>query len=188
MQSVSPQVTDRVIYRPFREMFLGMPYAKKHLKWSEKKEQTLELEGGISVRPALANVQAMVGQAVIGGILDEVNFMDIVEESTRIPGPRGLGGRYDQAQETFSNLSRRRKSRFATQGVSIGCLSILSSTRYRDDFLDRRMAEAQRLKEPNVFISRRKQYEVVPKGRYTGETFRLPCRLGQASDPHPWVP
>ena len=36
----------------------------------------------------LASVEAMAGQAILGGIIDEVNFMARVDNSVRVPGPR----------------------------------------------------------------------------------------------------
>ncbi len=173
LMSVLPQVTERAIYRPLRDMFERMPYAQEQLTWNRQRTQALELEGGLSIVPATANIQAILGQAVIGGILDEVNFMTVVEQSRRVPGPRGLGGRYDQAEEICRSTSRRRKSRFLTQGISLGCLCVISSTRYRDDFLDRRMAEAREHDEAGVVQIRHKQYEVQSPETYCGETFRL---------------
>lgn len=181
LQSVTPTVTNRVIYQPLRQIFEAMPFVQRHLNWNRDKQSCLEIEGGIHVVPELANVQAMTGQAVIGGILDEVNFMVVVESSKRTPGPRGQGGRYDQAEDVYRNLSRRRKSRFTTRGISIGSLSIISSTRYKDDFLDRRMAEVARLGEQNVVVVRHKQYDVAPQSRYSGETFRV--QVGDQTHP-----
>ncbi len=172
-QSVTPAVTQRVIYRPFRETFEAMPFAQSELTWNSNKNSVLELEDGIHVVPELANIRSMTGQAVAGGILDEVNFMAVIENSKRTPGPRGLGGHFDQAEEVYRHLSRRRKSRFVTQGISIGSLAIISSTRYRGDFLDRRIAEVRRLEERNVVVVRHKQYDVAPESRFSGETFRL---------------
>jgi hypothetical protein len=172
-QSVTPAVTQRVIYSPFRRTFEAMPYARHHLEWDRHLKSSLKLEGGITVVQEVANIQAIAGQAIAGGILDEVNFMNVVERSKRVPGPRGLGGRYDQAEELYRNHSRRRKSRFITQGLSLGTLCVLSSTRYEGDFLDRRIAEVDRLDEQNVVVVRHKQFEVVPPERFCGETFRL---------------
>jgi hypothetical protein len=172
-QSVTPAVTRRVIYGPFRETFEAMPYARRWLAWNSGRTSSLELEGGIHVVPDVANVRTMTGQAVAGGILDEVNFMAVVENSRRTPGPRGLGGHYDQAEEVYRTLSRRRKSRFTTRGISIGSLTIISSTRYRGDFLDRRIAEVERLNEQNVVVVRHRRYDVAPQDRYSGETFPL---------------
>ncbi len=175
LMSVNSQVTKDVLYQPLRKLFEGMPYAQRGLPWIRRKSRTLELEErNLCIVPATANVQAMLGQAVIGGILDEVNFMDVIERSKRVAGHRGAGGLYDQASELYETLSRRRKSRFITNGISIGTLCVISSTRYKDDFLDRRMREVEEHGQQNVVVIRRKQYEVKPnflEGNYP--TFRV---------------
>lgn len=173
LQSVSKTITKRVLYEPLRAMFTAMPYTRRWLEWDRYVESELHLSNGIKVVPALANVQAMVGQAVPSGILDEVNFMDIVERSLRAPGPTGEGGRYDQAEETYLNVSRRRKRSFLTRGISLGTLCVVSSTRYKNDFLDRRIDEVRKDGTKNVVWLRRKQYEVVPQDRFSGEKFRV---------------
>ncbi len=70
-------------------MFEAMPYSQCQLIRNGNKQSGLELASGITVVPGRANVQASVGQAILGGVLDEVNFMDVVERSKRVPGPRG---------------------------------------------------------------------------------------------------
>ncbi len=173
IQSVSRTIASRVIYQPFRTLFESMPYAQQHLSWNRRISSRLEIDGNIVITPELANVQAILGQAVAGGILDEANFMTVVPQSTRVPGPRGDGGRFDQAEDVYRGLSRRRKSRFTTQSLSLGSLCVISSTRYRGDFLDRRIREVDELAEQDVVVVRHKQYEVVPQDRFSGETFRL---------------
>jgi hypothetical protein len=173
LQSVSPEVTRRVLYEPLRDMFEAMPYAERNLRWNKHKRSALELEGGIHVVPAPANVEHLLGQAIPGAVLDEVNFLRIVERSKRVPGPRGLGGYYDQAEELYRELSQRRRSRFAGNGVSIGCIVVSSSARYQNDFLDRRIQEVEATGAQNVVITRHKRYDIVPQDRYCGETFRL---------------
>jgi hypothetical protein len=173
LQSVSPKVTRIVLYEPLRDMFEAMPYAQRFLRWNMRKRSALELEGGIHVVPAPANVEHLLGQAIPGAVLDEVNFLRIVERSRRVPGPRGLGGYYDQAEELYRELSQRRRSRFAGNGVSIGCIVVSSSARYQNDFLDRRIQEVEATGAQNVVITRHKRYDVVPPDRYCGETFLL---------------
>jgi hypothetical protein len=173
MQSTSQGTTNRVIYRPFRDMFLAMPYTQENLEWDRQKESAINFTSNITVAPALANVKALLGQAIIGGILDEVNFMEVVEFSTRVSGPRGDGGKFDQAEEVYTTITRRRNSRYLTRGFSVGSFCVISSTRYRGDFLDRRMREAERNQETGVVSYRKKQYEVVPQDRFSGETFSL---------------
>jgi len=181
LQSVSPTITKRVLYDPFRKMFTAMPYVRRHLRWNDRKESVLEFENNLQIVPAPASLQAILGQAVAGAILDEVNFMQIVENSKTVAGPQGLGGKFDQAEEIYSNIERRRTRSFTTKGVSIGSLCIVSSTRYKNDFLDRKINEMETIysEEPegtpkNFLTFRHRQYEVNPRfaeGRYS--TFRL---------------
>ena len=173
LMSTSPDVTRRVLYEPLREMFESMPYAQKHLTWDRRRSSTLEIEGGIHVVPLIANQEAILGQAVPGAILDEVNFMHTVKNSTRVAGPRGQGGYYDQAEEIYREISLRRKSRFLNPAISIGCIIVSSSTRYQGDFLDRRIQEVDQFQRQNVVVRQHKRYEVAPQELYCGETFRL---------------
>lgn len=175
-QSVQDRITRRVIYEPFRKAFLAMPYTQRWVTHDKYRESTLKLDigqGGVEVAPALANLQSMVGQAIIGGIIDEVNFMSVVENSKNVAGPRGQGGLYDQAEIVYTNISRRRKGRFATSGISIGTISVLSSTRYKGDFLDRRQEQIRDYKEKHVVMRRRAQYEVQPDSQNCKEFFSL---------------
>jgi hypothetical protein len=171
--SVSTTVTNRVIYKPFRDLFLGMKFTEKYIEHNKQLESSLSIGQNILVVPALASVQAMVGQAVISAILDEVNFMARVENSKQISGPNGQGGIYDQAELAYRNISRRRKSRFTTRGISPGAICVVSSTRYRGDFVDRRIDEVLKFGEEGTVVFRRKQYEVVPQSRFAGPKFRL---------------
>ncbi|WP_439813830.1 hypothetical protein [Zavarzinia sp. CC-PAN008] len=178
MQSVSTTVTKRVIYKPFRDLFTGMDYSRRWLRWDKNKDSTFVLEGNIEVAPALANIQAMVGQAIFAAILDEVNFMSVVENSKQVPGAAGLGGYYDQAATVYTNIARRRKSRFTSRGMTFGQINVISSVRYEGDFMERRIAQAQgrgadEEPETGVYVYRRKQYEVQPSDRYKGPTFRV---------------
>ena len=163
LQSVSPTVTKRVIYTPLRNAITNMRYFQKHVPFNKYVEGELQMEQEIRIIPALASLQSILGQAVCGALLDEVNFMTIVENSKRAAGPAGLGGKFDQAEETYSNISRRRKRSFTTRGISIGCIVAASSTRYKDDFLDRRIDQSIKFEEPNVIHFRHAQFHVNPK-------------------------
>lgn len=172
-QSVQESITKRVIYEPFRATFTDMPFVRKHFKWNRDKDSTLEFpDTNVLVVPALASLQKMVGQAIISSILDEVNFMSVVQESKQIIGNRGQGGLYDQAEIVYNNIARRRKSRFETPGPEPGVISVLSSTRYLGDFMDRRIREIEELQEDGVHVMRRKQYEAQP-GANVGQKIRV---------------
>jgi hypothetical protein len=177
--SVNATVTKRVIFQPFRTMFLGMPYTAKWVPHDKYKESELHLtDANIHVVPMLASLNSIVGQAIISAIVDEINFMATVENSKQVAGPFGLGGLYDQAEIMFTNINRRRKSRFVTNGPSWGVLCVSSSTRYKGDFLDRRISEYEEAREAgetdDALLFRHKQYEMQPKYAVQGyPTFRF---------------
>lgn len=174
MLSVTPTLTKRVIYEPFRRMFIGMPFVQRFLQWNKYKDATLELSNGVQFIPAGASLQALLGQAICGSIIDEANFMAVIENSKQVAGPQGMGGKYDQAEVVYTNISRRRKRSFTTRGISIGVLCVASSTRYEGDFLDRRIDQVRDFKEPHVVSFRRKQYEVNPRfADQPWDTFRV---------------
>jgi hypothetical protein len=174
--TVSGTVTKRVLFQPFRAVWTNMPYAKRWTRWDRRRESELVLDNNVHIVPALASLQSMVGQAICGAITDEISFMSIVEESKQVAGNYGMGGRYDQADIVFSNITRRRARSFTTRGVSIGCVCAPSSTRYKGDYIDQKMAEAEELQTPGVLTQRYKQYDIAPlkdAEDLLGKTFRL---------------
>lgn len=171
--SVSETVTRRVLYRPFRQQFTSMPFVRKYVDYDHQNEGELRLTNNIIVTPALANVEHMVGQAVIAAHIDEANFMTVVQESKLAAGAGGAGGFYDQAAQAHQTIARRRKSRFTTRGAAPGCIIVSSSIRYKDDYLDRTIRDREENPIPEARYYRKKQYEVQPQERYSGETFRV---------------
>lgn len=160
--SVSGTITKRVLFQPFRSVFTNMRYSRRWLTWDKYKESELHLSGNILVVPALASIQSMVGQAIAGGIIDEINFMNIVENSKQVAGAIGQGGHYDQADIVWSNITRRRQRSFATSGISFGTICAPSSTRYKGDYIDRKMEQAEQNQTPGVLTMRYKQYDIAP--------------------------
>jgi hypothetical protein len=71
-----------------------MPYAKRWTGGISAKQSELVLDNNVHIVPALASLQSMVGQAIAGAIIDEINFMSIVEDSKQVAGNYGMGGRY----------------------------------------------------------------------------------------------
>jgi hypothetical protein len=134
LQSISSAITKRVLYQPLRLTMTAMRYFQRYVPHDRYVESELHFDQNIRIIPALASLQSILGQAVCGALLDEVNFMSVVEHSKKTAGPDGMGGKFDQAEEIYTNITRRRKRSFTTRGVSIGCICTVSSTRYKDDF------------------------------------------------------
>lgn len=172
--AAKPHVTKKVLYVPMRKLVETMPYFQKFLRPDRMVESEMIFDDkNIRIVPGGADADAVLGEAIIGGILDEVNFMHIVLKSKRAEVSTGRTGVYDQAQSIHSTVVRRKKGRFISQGPLIGVLCTASSTRYQGDFTDKRKALVKKHNEKGVYIYDKPQYEVWPQDRYCGEKFRM---------------
>jgi len=128
----------------------------------------------IIVRPLSSKPTAAIGTNVIGGILDEVNFMEVVEHSKQAAD----GAVYDQALEMYNSIARRRKSRFMAAGRKLpGMLCLVSSKRYPGEFTDQKRLEAvrelERTGQTSIYVYDRRLWEIKPLGTYGKGRFRL---------------
>ena len=172
--AAKPHVTKKVLYTPRRKMVETIPYFQKHLKPDRLVEsEMIFAEKNIRVVPGGADADTVLGEAIIGGILDEVNFMHIVLKSKKAEVSTGRAGVYDQAKSIHSTVTRRKKGRFISQGPLIGVVCTSSSTRYSGDFTDIRKKAVIANNETGVYVYDRPQYEVWPQDRYCGEKFRV---------------
>lgn len=174
IMAAKPHVTKKVVYQPIRKMIEDIPWFQKHMRMDKLIESEVYfVEKNIRIVVGGADADSVLGEAVIGGIIDEINFMNVVTKSKRAEVTSGRAGVYDQAQNIYETMDRRKKGRFISKGPMLGVILVSSSTRYRGDFTDKRAEHVERTGEKGVYIYNKKQYEVWPADRYSGETFRL---------------
>lgn len=174
IMAAKPHVTKKVVYQPIRKMIEDIPWFQKHLQMDKLIESEVYFkEKNIRIVVGGADADSILGEAVIGGIIDEINFMNVVLKSKKSEVTSGRMGIYDQAQTIYEAMTRRKKSRFINKGPQIGIILVSSSTRYKGDFTDKRTKHVETKHEKGVYIYNKKQYEVWPQDRYTGETFNL---------------
>jgi hypothetical protein len=186
IQSLSARVARDIAYTRLREMIDRSPYFQHHFRPDRKIKSALVFPGNIIVRPLSSKTTAAIGANIIGGILDEVNYMETVERSRRSPD----GGVYDQALEMYNSLVRRRKSRFMSCGGKLpGMLCLVSSKRYPGEFTDVKQAEARReiheTGSTSIYVYDRRLWEIKPEGTFgearfqlfLGDNSRKPCIL-----------
>lgn len=172
--AAKPHVTKKVLYDPMRSMVNTMPYFQKHLRPDRLVESEMIFhEKNIRVVPGGSDADTVLGEAIIGGIIDEINFMNVVLQSKKAAVSTGRPGIYDQAKTIHNTVVRRKKGRFIYQGPLIGVVCTSSSTRYKGDFTDTRKASVVAHREKGVYIYDKPQYEVWPQDRYCGEKFRV---------------
>jgi len=174
IQAAKPHVTKKVLYMPLRKMVEDIPFFQKHARLNKLIESEMYFEDkNIRVVPGGSDADSILGEAIIGGIIDEINFMNIVLKSKRAEVTSGRAGVFDQAQSIHDAMTKRKKGRFTSQGPLIGIVCTSSSTRFKGDFTDKRIEQVKNFNEKNVYIYRKAQYEVVPQSRFCGEKFRV---------------
>jgi hypothetical protein len=174
-QSLTAKAAKDVDFDRFRTMLSTSPYFRDVFPFDKDLTSELRFPNRIQVIPMSGNPQAAIGRNVIGGIIDEVNFMAKVEQSKNSVD----GGFYDQALEMYNSIVRRRKSRFLIKGKMFGLLCLVSSKRYPGEFTDQKAAESKKqLSETgrtDIYVYDRRLWEVKPDDTYCGDWFRVFC-------------
>lgn len=174
IMGAKPNVVNKVIYAPMRKLLESMPYFQQHMMPNKLIDSEMYFEEkNVRVVKAGGDEDAILGEAVIGGCIDEINFMNVVLRSKKAEVTSGRAGLYDQAEQTHNRMVSRKKGRFTYPGPMIGIVFPSSSTRYRGDFTDKRKAFIEKEGITTTYIYNKRQYEVTPASRYSGETFRL---------------
>lgn len=174
IMGAKPHVTKKVVYAPLKKYIERMPWFQKYGQPDKNIDsELLFIEKNIRIVPVAGNEDAVLGEAVIAALIDEINFMNVIQKSKKAEVSTGRSGVYDQAAMVYDTIVRRRRGTFPKRYPQIGLIYASSSTRYRGDFTDKLKAETERYGHTNVYIFNKKQYEVQPASNYCGETFRL---------------
>lgn len=163
-QSLSATSAMDVDYKRFRAMCESAPYFQTKYPFRKDYLSAMIFPQRIEVKPIGSDAGA-IGQNVIGGVLDEVNFMVVIEDSKKIRG----GGKYDQAAFIYDGISRRIQTRFVEQGAGPGILCLISSRNYPGEFTDRKIEEAKT--NPAIYIYDKCVWDVKPPGTFSGKQF-----------------
>ena len=158
-----------VTYREFYNLITQSPYFKEEFSFNKEVKSKLVFSNNIEVIYSGAHSKSLLGKNVISGIIDEMNFMSVIDKSKQAID----GETFDQATEVYRSLTRRRKSRFLSEGNLPGCLCLVSSTSHPDDFTEKRIKELDHYKEDDnpelTYVWKKSQWQVVPPDRFTGK-------------------
>lgn len=197
MQSKTATLARKVVFDQFGGLLRHSPYFTQQFAFDPNVKTELRFPHDILVLPCAGTDTAALGMNVMGGILDELNFMERVENS--VSGKFTGETEYDQAAKLYNTAMRRMKSRFLHSGKVPGKLFLISSANYPGDFIDRKRQEMeQELAETGTtttFYAGMSQWEAFEgMGRLSEETFlvevgdesrqsRLLNSRGEAIDP-----
>lgn len=172
-QSLNERLAKGVDYLRFKTMVETSHYFAENFKFDRDVESELHFDKRIIVKPVTGSAAGAIGQNVFGGVIDEINFMAVVDSSKKASD----GGTYNQAIELYNSIARRRQSRFMVQGRLPGLLCLVSSKRYPGQFTDQKTAEAQeevaRTGKTGIYIYDKRVWEIKPKGSFSEKTFTV---------------
>lgn len=171
-QSITSTLAKAVDYARFSQHIGESKYFQRNFKPNPKIISELQFPGRIVARAFSGSESAAISQNILMGILDEVNFMQVVENSKQALE----GGVYDQAQALYNAIHRRRTSRFESLGQLPGMMFLVSSKRYPGEFTDRKMDEARAeiaaTGKTRIFVYDKKIWEVQPH-KFCGKKFNV---------------
>lgn len=173
-QSLREKTAKELDYARFKQIIDRSPYFQKEFPYDRYTESYMKFPNRIEVKPISSASTAAIGQNVIFGLIDEVNFMDVVDKSRR----SDQGGSFDQAKEIYDTIHRRIESRFIQAGGSVpGILFLSSSRKYPGEFTDRKIEEAKDQIEATgksrIYVSDLALWDIKPTGTYCGKKFKV---------------
>jgi len=171
-QSLKLTTAQTVDYERFRAMIDRSPYFQRFFPFDKTRKSDMRFLHRIVVTPTATTISGAIGQNVVGGLIDEINFMQTIEKSRRAVD----NAVFDQAKVLYEIIDRRRRSRFMKQGKLPGLLCMSSSKHYPGEFTDKKVEEAereiQRYGRTTIYIYHKRVWEVKPQD-YSGVTFRM---------------
>lgn len=174
-QNITASLAESVDFARFKTLIHRSPYFRENFSPDMGLKSELHFPNRIIVKPVSGSNLATIGQNVIGGLIDELNYMSVVEKSKKSVDD----GVYNQAIEVYNSIARRRKSRFMRKGTMPGILCLVSSKKYPGQFTDTKMEEAK--DDPTIYVYDKRVWDIKPasfsKKRFTvfiGDDTRKP--------------
>lgn len=152
---LNAQQARQVVFGEIRQRIENSPWFRGRFKPDPRVRTELRFPKGVVVIPGNSAETFPLGYNLLGAVLDEASWYVDAE----------LGR--DVAEEIYTALQRRIRSRFRDAGL----LVMISSPRYVDDFIQRKLRDAE--EDPTIYASRRAIWEVKPDGFFRGPTFEF---------------
>jgi hypothetical protein len=174
IQSVRLSTAKKAVFDELGKFIHNSPYFNEIYPYDKRIASSMIFnEHYVEVLPVSSSDTGAISMNVIGGMLDEVNFMERVKKSKQANADET--GEYDQAKTLYLTLSKRRRSRFMKQGKLPGTLFLVSSSRYPDDFTEIKAKEAVMCggHDPEIFVLSQSLWEGRGRDKYAKEEFRV---------------
>lgn len=166
--SVNLKQAEKVVFSGLKAKLTRSPYFREQFPMDADLKKEMRFPGNIVIMPVAGSEGGTIGYNVLGGILDEVNFWQVVEKSSQ-----ARGHKFDQARHVYDMLIRRIKSRFSQKGKLPGILLQISSSKYPDDFTEERLKEISATQDTRTFVRRYSTWSTKPRSHFLPENFYL---------------
>ncbi len=146
----------RIVFTEICNRIQKSPWFQSDFAKVQVLRSELRFPKNIVVVPGCSAETFPLGYNLLGAVVDEAAWL--IETTD---------GHRDYAEEIYNALQRRIRSRFLDRGLLI----LISSPRHTDDFMERKLREAET--NPQIYASRKAVWDAKPPGTYSGETFRF---------------
>ena len=149
--SVRGDQAKKVVFGEINQRIKNSPWftSRRYLANPNVKSE-LQFPKNITIMPGNSKETFPLGLNLLGGVMDEAAWYTETET-------------HDVAEEMFNALHNRIKNRFGEKGM----LVMISSPRYVDDFIEKKMEEAKR--NNRIFTVRKTSWDSKPKHMFSGE-------------------
>ncbi len=174
IQSVRLSTAKRAVFDELGKFIHGSPFFNQIYPYDKRIASSMYFrEHHVQILPVSSSDTGAISMNVIGGMLDEVNFMERIKNSKNANADEA--GEYDQAKTLYLTLSKRRRSRFMNKGKLPGTLFLVSSSRYPDDFTETKAAEAAMCggNDPEIYVLSKSLWEGRGRDKYSEAEFRV---------------
>ena len=182
IQSIRLSTAKKVVFGEFGRFIKDSPYFQQKYPFNPLVQSEMQFrEQNLIVMPVSSAGNAVISMNVLGGQLDEANFLQKnLHSKSQHADDAGV---FDQAKQLFTTLSDRRKSRFLEIGSKPGALYLISSSRFPDDYTEIKARESVQYggKDPSIYVYEGSQWEIKGRDKFAKEDFTV--QIGNESFP-----
>lgn len=170
----SKETARRVVFDQIVSKMKESPYFREHFSPVKDNKDELVFPKNIMLIAGSSTDTSIIGMNILGGVFDESNF---VRSNTNSVGGQNYSSsqrerNYKKAQQLFTSISRRIKSRFSQSGFNMGMLVVVSSKTTTDSFTERLVQSAVAEGDDSVLI---RDYSLVDvkRDQFSKKTFKV---------------
>ncbi len=148
--SVRAEQSKKVVFGEIKSRIDNSPWFQKYYPPDPIIKSELRFPKGITVFPGNSKETFPLGFNILGGVMDEAAWYTETDD-------------HDVAEDMFNALHSRIKNRFGDNGL----LVMISSPRYVEDFIEKKMEEAKT--NALIFAKRKKLWDSKPAHCFCGQ-------------------